>query len=174
MRVSITGVPGVGKTTISQLVGKSLGMEVVHLNEFAKKQGFFSGFDEERECKIVDIPKIKKEFKNRDNVIFESHFAEEMDVDVIVVLRLDPAEVVERLLNRRYSKKKAMENALAEALDYYTPKEKKNVFQVDTTGLTPYDIVYKVVRAIKEKVGDDIDFSYWIEKNLETLEKLGL
>ena len=174
MRVSITGVPGVGKTTIAKLVGKALGMRVIHLNELAKREGFLVGFDEERDCKMVDIGKLKKKLKDEDNAIFEGHFAEEIPADIIVVLRLDPNEVLERLINRKYSKKKATENALAEALDYYTPTDRKGVFEVNTTGLTPYDIVYKVVRAVEKRKGDKVDFSYWLEKNLEELERLGL
>jgi adenylate kinase len=174
MRVSITGVPATGKTTISNLLGKALGMKVIHLTELAEKEGFFVGFDEERKSKVVDIEKLKKKLKNEDNAIFESHFAEDIPADIVIVFRLDPEEVEQRLLNRGYSKKKAMENALAEALDYYTPKDLKGVFQVDTTGLPPYEIVNKVIIAIKEKKGDEVDFSYWMKKNLEKLEKLGL
>ncbi len=174
MRVSITGVPGTGKTTISELVGKALGMKVVHLAELAKKESCFKGFDRWRNSKIVNVEKLKKKVEKEDKVIFESHFAELIPSDLVIVLRLDPYELMERLLNRRYSKKKAMENALAEALDYYTPRRGEGVIEIDTTGLTPYEIVRKVVRAIKQKKGDRVDFSYWLEENVEKIERVGL
>jgi len=174
MRVSITGVPGTGKTTISELVGKALGMKVVHLAELAKKEGCFKGFDRWRNSRVVNVEKLKKIVKKQDKVIFESHFAELIPADLVIVLRLDPYELMERLLNRRYSKKKAMENALAEALDYYTPRKGKKVIEIDTTGMTPYEIVKKVVKAVKQKRGDRVDFRYWLEENLEKIEKIGL
>jgi len=175
MRISITGVPGTGKTTISELVGKALKMKVIHLTELAKKEGFLAGFDRSRACRIVNIEKLKDKLEREKNAIFESHFAEEIPADLVIVLRLDPYEVTERLQNRRYSKRKAMENALAEALDYYTTqKRKKRYLEIETTSLTPYEIVDKVVKAVRTKKGDKVDYSYWLDENVEELEKLKL
>lgn len=168
MRVAITGVPGTGKTTISKLVAEKLKMKVVHLIEFVKENQLYAGYDKDRQCPIVDISKLRKMLEKTDNVIFESHFAEEIPADVIIVLRLDPRELLERLLNRRYPTKKAYENALAEALDTY------DGINVDTTGLTLYQNVEKVVKAIKTRKGDRVDWNNWLEKNLEKLERLGL
>ncbi len=177
MRVSITGVPGTGKTTISEFVGKALGMKVIHLTDLARKEGYLGRYDSQRACRDVDLDKLKKRVQKEDNVVFESHFAEQVPADVVVVLRLDPYEIVERLQNRRYSKKKAFENALAEALDYYATEAvpaAEKVVQVDTTGLTPYEIVDKVIKAVKRGKGDTVDFSPWIRDNHKTIEKLGL
>lgn len=175
MRISITGVPGTGKTTISRLVGAALKMRVVHLTELAKKEGLLSGFDRSRACRIVDIEKLKKKLEAQDNVIFESHFAEQIPADRVIVLRLDPNDVKERLQSRRYPKKKSMENALVEALDFYTRiKGRRKFIEIDTTGLAPYEIVKKIVKAVKTRRGDTVDHSRWVLDHMEELERLKL
>lgn len=168
MRVSITGVPGTGKTTVSELVAGRLGAKVVHLTQFAKQHGLVSGYDRKRQCPEVDVEKLARLLVGEKDVVFESHYAEQIPSDVVVVLRLHPAEIVERLKQRGYSQKKVYENALAEALDTYEGTS------VDTTGLTPEEVADKVIRAIKTKKGDDVDWSDWLEHNLKQLEKLGL
>jgi adenylate kinase len=52
-----------------------------------------------------------------ETILVESHFAHEMDVDAIVLLRADPLVLVERLRARGWSEAKVRENVEAEALD---------------------------------------------------------
>lgn len=112
MRVAVTGTPGTGKTTATDLVASDL--EVVHLNEVIETEGLTEGVDEERGSVVADLDAVAAWLDGRDDVVFESHLAHHLDADRVVVLRAHPDEIVERLSRRgndEDSARKARENA---------------------------------------------------------------
>lgn len=121
MRVALTGVPGTGKTTIATRVAQE-GWRVVHLNDLARDAGLLTERDEARGAFVVDMDDLADhlnaalEGEARD-VLVEGHFAHEMDVDLVVLLRVDPLVLVERLRARGWRDEKVRENVEAEALD---------------------------------------------------------
>ncbi|HEX2021376.1 MAG TPA: adenylate kinase family protein [Candidatus Thermoplasmatota archaeon] len=121
MRVALTGVPGTGKTSVAERL-KARGVRVVHLNDFARDAGLLSERDEARGSYLVDVDDLADRLNEalaaeaRD-VVVEGHFAHEMDVDAVVLLRCDPRVLVERLRGRGWSEAKVRENVEAEALD---------------------------------------------------------
>jgi len=115
MRVTVTGTPGVGKTTATELVGTDL--EVVHLNDLVREEGLTTGTDEERDSLVVDLEAVSARLADRTDVLVESHLAHHVDSDRTIVLRCDPSELESRLLDRGETESKAAENAEAEALD---------------------------------------------------------
>lgn len=119
-RVAITGVPGSGKTTLAQAL--SAKARVVHLNDLAKDAGLLTEKDEARGSFVVDMDDLADALNaalSRETrpVVVEGHFAHEMDVDVVILLRCDPLVLVERLRARGWSEEKVRENVEAEALD---------------------------------------------------------
>lgn len=116
MRVALTGVPGSGKTTIARALA-ALGLRVVNLNEFAKERGLLSQKDEARGAFVVDMDDLADALAGVAFDVVEGHFAHEMDVDAVVLLRVDPSVLVERLQARGWSESKVRENVEAEALD---------------------------------------------------------
>lgn len=120
MRLALTGVPGSGKTTIASALQTRC--RVVHLNDLARDAGLLQEKDEERDAFVIDMDdladRLNHELDGEEGiVIVEGHFAHEMDVDAICLLRCDPAILIERLRARGYAEEKVRENVEAEALD---------------------------------------------------------
>lgn len=174
MRISLTGVPGVGKTSVSKLVAARLGLRVIDLNIFARSNGLIEEYDPVSDSEIVNTEKAAEMLAEEDNVIFEGHWSNEIPADILIVLRLDPEKIVERLLKRGYKEKKAYANAMAEALDTYSKSLHRVRLDINTTGLTHEQVVEKIVNVIRTHAGDQVDWAEWLDKNVEKLEKLGL
>jgi len=61
MRVIIvTGSVASGKTTLSQKLAKKLSFRYIDINKFIGKGKIYSGYDNKRKCKIVDIKELNK------------------------------------------------------------------------------------------------------------------
>jgi adenylate kinase len=140
MRVAVTGTPGTGKTTATDLVETDL--EVIHLNEIIEEAGFHEGRDEERGSLIADMRALREWFGDRDDVLVESHLAHRLPVERVVVLRCHPDVLASRLRERGENELKASENAEAEALDVILSEAVsavglENVYEIDTTDRTP-------------------------------------
>ena len=120
--VALTGVPGTGKSTIAEALA-ARGIATVDLNGFARAEGLLGRLDAARGSYVVDTrrlaARLSKALATLDDplVVVEGHFAHEMDVDAIVLLRCDPLVLVERLRARGWREEKVRENVEAEALD---------------------------------------------------------
>lgn len=157
MKVSITGTPGTGKTTVTIDLKKILkDFKIIHLNDFIKMENIYDGIDEKTDSYLVDVNKlnriIKKIFYSEDNVVFESHLSHYLDVDIVIVLRAHPKIVKERLKQRWYDSKKIQENVEAEALDVILIESLdlhgKKVREIDTTNLKSEKVAKKIKRII--------------------------
>ncbi len=149
MRVALTGTPGTGKTTVAKILSDKF--RVVHLNEFREAR---REYDEARDTYVVDIDYLREKIEaiqGNDVVIVEGHYAQDMPVDIAIVLRCHPDELKRRLQRRGYSEIKIMENVEAEAMGIITDEclsvfSPERVYEVDTTNRTPQE----VARAVEE------------------------
>ncbi len=176
MIVAVTGTPGTGKTTATELLasGDAAGepsearsveasdgediepieLEVVHLNEDIRSEGLTSGHDEDRDSEIADFEAVRAWVADRDDLLVESHLAHEIDADRVVVLRCDPAVVERRLRERGESEASARENAesealdlvLAEAVDRHGPEA---VYEIDATDLSPTEVAAEIAAVVR-------------------------
>ena len=150
--VAITGTPGTGKDTISGIVAKRLGWNLVDLNKLAKQKGLIKGFDKKRNCEIVDISGLKKEIKKiRGNAIIQSHYSHELNSDLVIVLRTEPKELKKRLEKRGWLKEKIEENLEAEIMEVCNSEalqKTKDVFEVSTSGRSPEKSAEEAVNII--------------------------
>ncbi len=152
--VAITGTPATGKTTVARLAGKKLGWMVIELNQMAHERKLYSGYDEGRDARVVDLEKIRKALSNIEarDMIIESHYAHEMESDVVIVLMANPDELRKRGKESGWKEKKIEENVLSEIMEVCKQESLeagKPVFEVDTTGKSPAKVVTEVVRIIK-------------------------
>lgn len=154
MRVALTGTPGTGKTTVSEIVQTDL--RVVHLNEVIPDAELTQGYDVERNSWIADIDHITEYFSECSDVLFESHIAHYLPVEKVIVLRCHPDELRTRLEERGESDAKIDENVLSEAHDVILTKAVENqgvesVYEIDTSGHAPRDIARMVEDVIQGK-----------------------
>ncbi|MEM5826220.1 MAG: adenylate kinase family protein [Candidatus Aenigmatarchaeota archaeon] len=176
MIISITGTPGVGKTTIAKALGKVLGYKVVSDFELAKKNKLILGYDNKMRSYIVN-EKLFRKIRLKGDFIVHGHLSHLIPNDLTIVLRLDPKELEKRLKRRKWKKEKIKENVLAEILDVVyadvlnAKKNKivKKIFQIDTTGKSIKDVVKRILNIIKgrEYKSENVD---WIEKYFEKEE----
>ncbi|MCU4799392.1 adenylate kinase family protein [Halobacteria archaeon HArc-gm2] len=172
MRVAVTGTPGTGKTTATELLAQDpdFDLDVVHLNDVIKSEGFDEGTDEDRGSVIADLDAVAEWLDGRDDVLFESHLAHNFDADRVVVLRAHPDTVVERLRERGDSDAKAYENAESEALDVVLSEAVENhglesVYEIDTTDRSPEDVageISAVVADDREPSAGDVTYIDWL------------
>ncbi|WP_049970818.1 adenylate kinase family protein [Haladaptatus cibarius] len=171
MKVAVTGTPGTGKTTATELVETDL--EVVHLNDVIREEGLDEGTDEERNSLYADFDAIRgwlaereDEDGNENGVLIDSHLAHHFDVDKVVVLRCHPEQLAERLVERGETAPKAEENAESEALDVILSEAvaehgTESVYEIDTTDRTPEDVstdIEAVIRGERAPSAGTVDY----------------
>ncbi len=153
----IGGVPGTGKTSVANALGKMLKLKVVHLSELVKNIAV--EFSKEWDSYIVDINKVNV----KGDIILEGHLTcEKRFDDKIFILRTNPHVLEKRLEDRGYSKKKIDENVMAEMLDYCTQRARlfyKNVYEVDTSHRNAKESAKKIVNILKgTETSDEVDW----------------
>ncbi len=158
MIVALSGTPGTGKTSISNLLHKK-GYEIVNLNEIAIKKGFIEGIDKKRNSKILDIEKlneyISKKHVTEDLVFVEGHAAHLLNsAEKAVLLRCHPKQLKKRLKKRGWDKEKIKENVEAEALDVILCEtveyfSENGIFEIDTSNKTIESVVESIVEIVK-------------------------
>ena len=173
--IFITGTPCTGKTTIaSRLNGR-----VIKINDLARSHGFIMGVDDEKGYEIIDIPRLSAHIgelvgKCDELLIFEGHVSHLCEgADKVIVLRVRPEILKERLGQRNYSEAKIRENLEAEALGVCSAesydKYSESTYEVDVSDLT-VDEAAELVGDIVVNGGDypvgSVDFMDWLVENL--------
>jgi len=181
MIVALTGTPGIGKTSVANILNKK-GYEVVDLTKISSEKGFVIGFDEKRDSKIVDIDAlnkyVKNNYKNCGTVLVDGHLSHLLKcADKVIVLRCHPDELRKRLSKKGWKKEKIKENLEAEILDVVLCESvefhsEKNIFEMNTTDDSIDSVVSQIIKIIDEgfknmkkyNIGD-IDWSEEILKD---------
>ncbi|GBC20971.2 uncharacterized protein OCT59_005352 [Rhizophagus irregularis] len=114
--ILITGTPGTGKSTLSELVLESTGLNYINVNEIVKEKGLHEGFDQEFQSYILDDDKVVDELEDivsKGGNIVDYHSCDlfpERWFDLVLVLRTDITILYDRLEKRGYPQKKITEN----------------------------------------------------------------
>jgi adenylate kinase len=130
MNFLITGTPGCGKTTLAKNLAKELKLKVINEKDFAL-QNKIGSFNDENELEIP-LDELKKAannyLKENKGIIFEGHtFSEiKLNVDKVILIKIDPEELELRLLKRNYTDEKVMDNVFCEGIDYIKKKVLEN------------------------------------------------
>jgi adenylate kinase len=168
MRVAVTGTPGTGKTTATELLDTDL--DVVHLNDAIEAEGLYTEVDEARDSKVADLEAVREWLDGRDDVLVESHLAHLLDADRVVVLRCAPGELERRLIERGEPAAKAEENAESEALDVILSEAvrvhgESTVYEIDATDRNPGEVADEIAAAIagdRDPSAGDVDFTDYL------------
>lgn len=162
-RIALTGTPGTGKTTVSNLVADELGIEVVHLNDAIREADLFTERDVERDSLVADIDAVEAWLAEREatggddsegDTLVESHLSHLLDVERVIVLRCHPDNLKPRLRERGESEASIAENAESEALDVILAEAVErhgmdSVWEIDTTDRSPEAVASDVAAAIE-------------------------
>lgn len=182
----VSGTPGTGKTTVSNIVSNYIEAKVISLNELAISENLIEKYDAKRETSVIDRKKIVdylisliEEYKIKKNpkfLIIESHFSDivpEQFVNFIIILRCDPDELYKRLEKRGYKKEKIRENVQSEILgncvNYFLNKPSKiPILEIDTTNKS----IESISETILDIITNKIDLNEFLVGKIDWLEKL--
>ncbi len=174
MLIGLTGTPGTGKTSVSNLLKERYGYRVIHLNDFIREENLHSEIDEVRDTLVVDMDEVSERIcqlvdvntNDGDNVtIIDSHMSHYI-ADIVIVLRASPDKLRKRLSNRDYSEAKISENVEAEALDVILVESVEwcdKVFEINTTDARVDEIVEDInaiIRALLSGKDKDMLLKY--------------
>ncbi|MBQ2636052.1 MAG: adenylate kinase family protein [Methanobrevibacter sp.] len=167
--IFITGTPCTGKTTVSEILSNRLNCKLIKINDLAIENDFVLGIDEDKGYKVIDIDALDGKVSTLigdELTIFEGHLSHLCHgADKVIVLRVRPEILQDRLKARDYSDSKIRENLEAEALGACTAEafdiHGEKVSEIDVTDLSIDEIVESIISIIDGKsdgsVGE-IDF----------------
>ena len=172
MSLIITGNPGVGKHTVANEILKNGSFQLLDINKIAIEMNHV-----ENDSMEVDVENLKshiqKMLTHRSLVV--GHLApyvfEQSDVELVIVLRKNPYDLIDIYKNRNYSDAKNKENTGSEILgivanDSISTFGRSKTYEIDTTDKTTKQIIDRI-NEIRE--GGDGDFVDWLllvkEKN---------
>ena len=133
--IFISGTPCTGKTTVANdlndyLSGNGFNSKLIKINDFAIENDLVLGEDPDKFYKVIDVDKLNDCLNNEINdflsedsdnsikvLIVEGHLSHLCEgADKMIILRLNPSILKNRLEERNYSESKIQENLEAEAL----------------------------------------------------------
>lgn len=176
MTIGITGNPGVGKHTIAREVSEKLQLELLDINEIAKVENLYGKKD--NETSDVDTEKLKEILGQKISTksIVVGHLApyvlDNNQVEIMIVLRRNPYELLRVYQDRRYSEEKSRENAGSEilgiiAFDSINQFKEKTV-EINVSGKKIPEVIEKIEDIISgKKDSEQVDWLEMIAKNDE-------
>ncbi|KAI8066777.1 AAA domain-containing protein [Gongronella butleri] len=134
--ILVTGTPGTGKTTTSEMIAEATGLQHINVGDLVKAKQFYEGYSEEYDTHILDEDKLLDELEDmvkEGGAVVDYHTCElfpERWFDLIIVLRAQTHVLYDRMVQRGYNKKKLDENmeceimqvVLDEARESYAPE----------------------------------------------------
>ncbi len=175
MNITISGIPGSGKSTVAGIVAKELGMRHVSIGDILRELAESKGLTileiskmAEKDRKIdIELDNRQKALAKQNNLVIDSrlgfHFVPK---SFKVFLDVSPEEAGRRIFNARRLKEKenvslekTMENIkrrkLSEGIRYkkcynVNPFDLKNYdLVIDTTKLSPEKVAAKIIAEVK-------------------------
>ena len=173
--IFITGTPCTGKTTVSEVLSNNLNCKLIKINDLAIENDFVLGIDEDKGYKVIDIDalddKVSQIISESDELlVFEGHLSHLCSgADKVIVLRVHPDILRERLEARGYSESKIRENLEAEALGVCSAEAfdeyGDRISEIDASDLSIDEIVCLINDVILDKrvfpVGE-VNFMDWL------------
>ena len=180
----LTGNPGVGKhTTASEIMKQNAMYEIIDINNLAIELGLTEKAKETLEVYVAEL-KIKMKQKVSNNSLIVGHLApyvlDESDVDVVIVLRKNPMDLIKVFKNRGYSKEKIKSNTTTEFIgvtfnDSISSFGEEKTFQIDTTNKTPEQVTSIIDKIVNGKnKGDIVDWFHLADKSAAIQELLDI
>lgn len=180
MIILITGTPGVGKTTVSFILAEKLNAHLININELVDEKHLYTGIDEERGYKIVDLDALFNEIDDiigkisnfHKHIIIEGHLSHLFGKsDVVIVLRANPDILRKRMKTKGWKEDKIRENIEAEIIDVCSYESfeihREKVNEIDASDIPPekvVDLIIDVINGDKKFPIGSIDFLEYLKK----------
>ena len=175
-RLVITGNPGVGKHTSAKFIIRRIGSgSILDINKLAISQNAFlnkhSKYGIEVDTKKLAKLLATKLTESKDLVIIVGHLApyvlEPTGIDLVIVLRRSPYELIRVFEERNYSLHKIRENVASEILgvslfDSLQTFGKEKIAELDTTVKAPIDIASQILLLLHQKRARKIGIVDWL------------
>ena len=178
--IFISGTPCTGKTTVANdlngyLSDNGFDSKLIRINDFAFENDLVLGEDPDKFYKVIDIDGLNdclNEEINQSNgiLIVEGHLSHLCEgADKMIVLRLNPSILKNRLEERSYAESKIQENLEAEALAvcsaeaYEIYGDKTN--EIDASDKSVEEIRDLIIAIASDKIEcpvGSIDFMEWL------------
>lgn len=179
--IFISGTPCTGKTTVANdlngyLSDNGFDSKLIRINDFAFENDLVLGEDPDKFYKIIDIDGLNdclnEEINQRSSgiLIVEGHLSHLCEgADKMIVLRLNPSILKNRLEERSYAESKIQENLEAEALAvcsaeaYEIYGDKTN--EIDASDKSVEEIRDLIIAIASDKIEcpvGSIDFMEWL------------
>lgn len=140
--IIVTGTPGVGKTSLCDLLAQNTGLRHLQITQVVKERGCHEGWDADLESWIVDEDKVRFMCPSRGDIKSDNTCLQLLDsiedevrlggciidwhacdlfpkswIDLVIVLRTDTTRLYDRLTARQYSERKLQENMDSEIME---------------------------------------------------------
>ncbi len=176
--ILITGTPGVGKTSVSNLLASRLNAVHIDLSDLAKREKLTSGVDKVRGTLIADLEKVSERLQtimsdSERDIIVDGHYAVDVvsiqEVHMVFVLRRDPEELKEAMEKRGFRGRKLWENLAAEVLDVclwdvVRACGPEKVCELDVSGRRVGEVVEEIVLILGGKRKCGVGIVDWLGK----------
>lgn len=166
-RIILTGVPGVGKTTVAKELAKILGMNFFDIESKLKSMG---DYREEWNAYEVDLEVINEEMIPK-GVVVESHlFLHKRIEGTAILLRRDPVELAREYRKRKYKIEKALDNLYIEctSLNRKWMEETWGRFGEIAVEDKVEKTAKKIVECLKTICREKVDWNDKLEKAVKT------
>lgn len=173
MRIVITGNPGVGKHTVAREISQRIHLDLVDINEIARGGNLY---EQDNDTNDVDVKKLKEILRQGipTKAVIVGHLApyvlDKDQIDMVIVLRRNPYDLLNVYKERRYSEEKSIENAASEilgitAFDADEQFEEK-ISQINVSDKKVQDITKEIELVISgKKDSEHVDWLEMVRKN---------
>lgn len=172
--IGITGNPATGKKSVASLLSRKFGLELIDLNSFAKLHlATAKGEDNESTVNTVLLGKELRDYLVRleRGAIVSGHLLpsvlSEIDLDIVIVLRCSPEQLLARYRNRGYSENKIRENVIAEAIGVISSAvlkcfEMHKVAEIDTSKTNPAEVAQIISSILEGNTEKEVGLIDWL------------
>ena len=173
MSIVITGNPGVGKHTITQLIADKMKLSIIDINKIAKDSELFEKNGDVNDVDVEMLEKILESKISKNNIIV-GHLApyvlRKNQVKLMIVLRRSPYDLIPVYENRKYDNAKIKDNVGSEILGIIAndamSEFQEKTFQINVSGKPIVEMFEKVMSVIVNKKGNEVvDWLELVRKN---------
>ncbi|CEI85987.1 hypothetical protein RMCBS344292_00435 [Rhizopus microsporus] len=129
--ILVTGTPGTGKTTTSEMIAEATGLEHVNVGDIVKTKQYHEGYLEEFDTHVLDEDRLLddlEEIVKDGGKVVDFHTCDifpERWFDLVLVLRTDTANLYDRMVKRKIDENmecEIMQVVLETAHESYAPE----------------------------------------------------